>query len=65
MFLGFVYAFLFQTLIKGKYLSILWSVTCYCLKMALKTHKNSKFTKKLEMFANWTVDGAQNAFYEN
>ena len=44
---------------------VLWSFTCYCLKMALKTHNNSKFTKKLEIFANSTVDGAQNPFYKN
>ena len=65
MFLGFVYAFLFQTFIKGKSLSILWFVTCYYFKMALKTNNNSKFTKKLEIVANLTVDDAHNAFYEN
>ena len=37
----------------------------HCLKMALKTHNNSTFSKKLEIFANSTVDGTQNAFYEN
>ena len=63
---GFVYVFSFQTLIKDKYLSILQFVNRYCLKMAFKTHNtNSKFNKKLDIFANLTVDGAQNAFYEN
>ena len=29
----------------------------YCLKRTLKIHNNSKFTKKLEIFANWIVQG--------
>ena len=62
MFWGFVHVFSFQTLMKGKYLSILWFVTCYCLKMA---HNNFKFTKKLDAFANSTVDDTQKAFYKN
>ena len=41
---------------KGKYLFISWFVTCYCLKMAPKIDNNSKFTRKLEIFAKWTVD---------
>ena len=32
--------------------------TRYCLKMAPKIHNNSEFTKKQNMFANCTVDGA-------
>ena len=65
MFWGFLMPFLFQPLNKGKYLSILWFVNCYCLKIAPKTRNNSKFTKELEIFENWTVDGAQYAFHEN
>ena len=41
---------------------------CYFLlleNVALKTQNNSKITMKLEIVANLTVDGAQNAFYEN
>ena len=37
--------FLFQPLIKGKYLPILWFVTFYCLEMAPKIHNNSKLSK--------------------
>ena len=59
------FANLFQPLIKGNYLSISLFVTCYCLKIAHKIHINSKFTKELEIFENWTVDGAQKAFLEN
>ena len=62
---GFFDAFLFQPLIKGKYISILWLVTFYCLEMAPKIHTNSKFSKEQEMFANWAVDGAHYAFHEN
>ena len=65
MFWGFFDAFLFQPLNKGKYLSISWFVNCYCLKIAHITRNNSKFTKKLEIFENWTVDGTQYAFHEN
>ena len=36
--MGFFYAFLFQPLIKGKYLPILWFVTFHCLEMAPKIH---------------------------
>ena len=63
--MGFFGAFLFQLLIKGKYLPILWFVTFYCLDMAPKIHDNSKFSKKQEVFANWVVDGAHYAFHEN
>ena len=63
MLFGFFDANLFQPLIKGKYLSISWFVTCYSLKIARKIHINSKFTK--EIFENWTLNGAQNAFHEN
>ena len=62
---GFFYVFLFQPLIKGKYIPILWFVTCYYLEMAPKIHNNSKFSKEQKKFANWAVDGAQNAFQEN
>ena len=63
--LWFFDAFLFQPLIKGNCLSNSWFVTCHCLKMAPKVGKNSKFIKDQEIFANWTVDGAQYAFHEN
>ena len=33
--------------------------------MAPKVGKNSKFNKDQDIFANWTVDGAQYAFHEN
>ena len=64
-FLCFFDAFPFQPLIKGNCLSNSWFVTCHCLKMAPKVGKNSKFTRDQEIFANWTVDGAQYAFHEN
>ena len=64
-FLCFFDVFPFQPLISGNYLHNSWFVTCYCLKMAPKVGKNSKFTKDQEIFANWTVDGAQYAFHEN
>ena len=63
--MGFFYVFLFQTLIKGKHIPILWFVTCYYLEMAPKIHNNSKFSKEQKKFANWAVDGAQYAFHEN
>ena len=56
---------MFQPLIKDKYLSISWFVTCYCLKIAPKICNNSKFTTELEIFENWTVDGTQYALHEN
>ena len=40
-------------------------MVCYCLKIAPRICNNSKFTKELEIFENWTVDGAQYAFHEN
>ena len=64
-FLCFFDVFPFQPLISGNYLHNSWFVTCYCLKMAPKVGKNSKFTKDQEIFANWTIDGAQYAFHEN
>ena len=64
-FLCFFDVFPFQPLISGNYLHNSWFVTCYCLKMAPKVGKNSKFTKDQEIFANWIVDGAQYAFHEN
>ena len=57
-FLCFFGAFPFQPLIKGYCSSYSWFVTCYCLKMAPKVGKISKFTKDPEIFANWTLDGA-------
>ena len=63
--MGVFYAFLFQPLIKGKYLPILWFVTFYCLKMDPKIHNNSKLSKEQEIFANWVVDGAHDAFHKN
>ena len=62
---GIFYAFLFQPLKKDKYLSISRFVNCYCLKIAPKTCNNSKFTKELEIFENWTVDGTQYTFHKN
>ena len=62
---GLFHAFLSQPLDKDKYLSISWFVNCYCLKIAHITRNNSKFTKELEIFDNWTVDGTQYAFHEN
>ena len=64
-FFGVFDANLFQSLIKGKYVSISWFVTCYWLKIARKIHIDWKFTKELEIFENWTLDGTQNAFHEN
>ena len=64
-FLCFFGAFPFQPLIKGYCSSYSWFVTCYCLKMAPKVGKISKFTKDPEIFANWTLDGALYAFHEN
>ena len=54
--MGFFYAFLFQPLMKGKYIPILWFVTFYCFEMAPKIHKNSKLSKEQELFANMAVD---------
>ena len=63
--MGFFDAFLFQPLIEGKYIPILWFVTFYCLKMSHKIHNNSKFSMEQEIFANWAVDGTHYAFQEN
>ena len=65
MFLGFFDAFWFQTLFKGQHSSISWLFTCYCLKMTSKIGNISKFTKELEIFTNWTVDGTQYTFHEH
>ena len=62
---GFLMPFLFQLLIKGKYTTIFWFVTVYCLDMAPKIHNNSKFSKEQEIFANWAIDGAHDAFHKN
>ena len=64
-FLYFFDAFLFQHLIKSIFLCNSWFVTCYCLKMAPKVGKISKFTKDQGKFAGWTLDSAQYAFHEN
>ena len=64
--MGFFYVFLFQLLIKGKYIVlILWFVTFFCLEMAPKIHNNSTFIKEQNIFANWAVDGEHDAFHEN
>ena len=63
--MGFFDAFFFQPLIKGKYLPILWFVTFYCFDLAPKIHKNSKFSKEQEIFANWAIDGAHDAFHKS
>jgi hypothetical protein len=65
IFKGFFIPFLFQPLINGKYIPILWFVTFYCLDMAPKIHNNSKLSKEQDMFANWAVDGAHYAFHKN
>ena len=59
--MGFFDDFLFQPLVKGKYIPILWFVTFYCLEI----HNDSKFRKEQEKFTNWVVDVAQYAFHEN
>ena len=64
-FMGFFDAFLFQPLNKDKYIPILWFVPFYCLEMAPKIHNNSKLSKEQEIFANWAVDGAHDAFHKN
>ena len=63
--MGFFDAFLFQPLIKGKYITILWFITFYCFEMAPKIHNIPKFSKEQEVFANWDIDGAHYAFHEN
>ena len=63
MFLGFFDVFLFQTLFKDQHSSISLFFTYYCLKMASKIGNISKFTKELEIFTNWTVDGTQYTFH--
>ena len=63
--MGFFDAFVFQPLIKGKYITILWFVAFYCLEMSPKIHNIPKFSKEQEIFANWAVDGAHYAFHEN
>ena len=42
-------------------------MVCYflCLEMTPKIHNNSKFSKEREIFANWAVDGAHDAFHKN
>ena len=42
-----------------------WFDISHYLKMAPRIHNDSKFTKELDIFANWTVDGTQYAFHEN
>ena len=64
-FFCFFDAFLFQPLIKGNWLPNLWSVTCYWLKMAPTVGKNPKFTYDQEIFAKYTVDGAQYALHKD
>ena len=64
-FMDFFDAFLSQCLIKGKYIPILWFVTCYYLEMAPKIHNIPKFSKEQEIFANWDIDGAHYAFHEH
>ena len=54
-----------RPLIEGKYLPIIWFVTSYHLKIALKIRNNSKFTIEQEMFANSTIDGVQHQFYKS
>ena len=63
--MGFFDVFLFQPLIQGKCIPILWFVTFHCLEIAPKIHNHSKFRKEQEMFANWVVDGTHYAFHEN
>ena len=65
MFLGFFDAFLFQPLIKGKYIPTLWFDTFYCFEIAPKICNNSKFSKEQDIFANWAIDGSHDAFHKN
>ena len=44
---------------------ITWFFTYYFLKMASKIGNISKFTKELEIFTNWTVDGTQYTYHKN
>ena len=54
--------FLFQTLIKGKYFSICWPVTCYCLKMATKLAIIQNLLRNKRCFTNWTIYDLQHQF---
>ena len=62
--MGFFYVFLFQTLIKGKHIPILWFVTCYYLVWPLKFEITQNLVRNKKKFANWAVDGVQYAFHE-
>ena len=37
----------------------------FCLEMAPKIDNISKFSKEQEIFANWAVDSANDAFHKN
>ena len=52
-FLGFLLPFCFKLYSKVNIHPF------HCLKMASKISNISKFTKELEILANWTVDGTQ------
>ena len=61
-----VFLWLFVSTIKlRQFLPICWFFTCYSFKMASKIQNNAKFTKEQEMFANWTIGGAQHQFNKN
>ena len=64
-FWGFLMPFCFKLYIKVNIHPFLDFFTYYCLKMASKIGNISKFTKELEIFTNWTVDGTQYTFHEN
>ena len=44
-------------LFQGKKIFFGWLVICYCMQIVSKIRNNSKFTKKKDIFANWTIDG--------
>ena len=37
----------------------------FSLEMARKIHNNSTFSKEQDIFANWAVGGAHDAFHKN
>ena len=52
----------FIELMKGRFSSIRWFVTWFCLKMTPKIRNNSKLANEQKIFENWTIDGAQHQF---
>ena len=62
VFWGGFNAFLFLPLVKGKKIFIGWLVTCYCKQMVPKIRNKSK---EEEVFANWSIEGADHLFNKN